>query len=85
MTSKLVRNTAAIAGFAFCSLACNGSAEEIADTIYFGGPVLTMNDELPRAEAVAVRDGVVLAVGALTDLDGHKGDGTLMVDLEGRT
>ena len=84
MTSKLIRNTAVIASFAFCSLACNGSAEEIADTIYFGGPVLTMNDEMPRAEAVAVRDGVVLAVGAMTDMDGHKGDGTQMVDLEGR-
>ena len=36
-------------------LASNGShAQAIADTIYSGGPILTINDRQPVAEAVAV-------------------------------
>ncbi len=38
-------------------------AQEIADRIFTGGPVLTMNDAQPRAEAVAVKDGRIIAVG----------------------
>ena len=32
----------------------------IADAIYTGGDVITMNDAQPTAEAVAIVDGVVL-------------------------
>ena len=38
-------------------------ATEVADTIYLGGPILTIDDKAPRAEAVAVADGLILAVG----------------------
>ncbi len=44
------------------------SAQEDADTIYTGGPILTINDAQPNPEAVAVKDGVILAVGALADV-----------------
>jgi hypothetical protein len=40
-------------------------AQEIADKIFLGGPILTMDDTAPRAEAIAVKDGRVLAVGIL--------------------
>lgn len=33
------------------------------DVIYSGGPIITMNDAAPRAEAVAVKDGKIIAVG----------------------
>ncbi|MEM1012042.1 MAG: amidohydrolase [Planctomycetota bacterium] len=56
-----------------------------AETIYFGGPVLTMNDDLPQAEAVAVADGTILAVGDLDQVMQHRGERTDLVDLEGRT
>jgi len=58
---------------------------ETADTIYSGGPILTMTDAAPRADAVAVKDGRILAVGALADLMKLKTDKTRMVDLKGRT
>jgi len=61
------------------------SAREIADTIYTDGRILTMNDAQPAAEAVAVKDGRILAVGALADLGRHKGASTRMFDLGGRT
>ncbi len=60
-------------------------ALEYADIIYTGGPVLTMSDAAPRAEAVAVSDGRVLAVGAQADVMRHQGKSTDMVDLAGRT
>jgi predicted amidohydrolase YtcJ len=60
-------------------------ALEYADTIYTGGSVLTMSDATPRAEAVAVSDGRVLAVGTQADVVRHQGKSTDMVDLAGRT
>jgi hypothetical protein len=48
------------------------ATQDTADSIYRGGPILTMNDATPRAEAVAVRDGRILAVGALSDVMKHQ-------------
>ncbi|MBL4726844.1 MAG: amidohydrolase [Rhizobiaceae bacterium] len=61
------------------------SAQEFADTIYQGGPIITINDDAPRAEAVAVADGKILAVGALAEIMTHKGENTKIFDLDGRT
>ncbi|KUJ73588.1 amidohydrolase [Ruegeria profundi] len=63
----------------------SASAQDIADTIYTGGPILTINDEAPTAEAVAVKDGRILSVGTLTDVMAQQGDETEIFDLEGRT
>jgi len=40
-----------------------------ADTIYFGGDIVTINDKQPTAEAVAVKDGKLLAVGSLAEIE----------------
>jgi len=57
-----------------------------ADTIYSGGPIVTVNDAQPTAEAVAVKDGKILAVGTRADLEkNHKGAATKLVDLGGNT
>ncbi|MGI9481721.1 MAG: amidohydrolase [Hyphomicrobiales bacterium] len=60
------------------------SAQEIADTIYSGGPILTINDSAPDAKAVAVKDGRIIAIGTLGDVNVHKGEQTQMFDLRGR-
>ena len=44
-------------------------AADPADTLYTGGPILTMNDAQPAAEAVAVSDGRIVAVGSLEEAD----------------
>ncbi len=62
----------------------SATSQEIANTIYSGGPILTINDDQPSAEAVAVRDGRILAVGSLADMAAHQGDGTVAFDLAGR-
>ncbi|MGI1660693.1 amidohydrolase [Palleronia sp. KMU-117] len=67
------------------AIACPVAAQDSADTIYFGGPILTMDDAAPRAEAVAAKDGTILAVGALADLSALQGENTETIDLGGRT
>jgi len=58
----------------------------LADTIYQGGPILTMVGDTPQlADALATRDGKILAVGALADVQGLKGEGTAVHDLQGNT
>ena len=56
---------------------------ETADTIFMGGKVFTQNSDLPWAEAVACKDGLVLAVGDYEDLTEFEGKNTDIVDLEG--
>jgi len=57
-----------------------------ADTIYFGGDIVTINDKQPTAEAVAVKDGKLLAVGSLAEIENaNKGPATKVVDLGGKT
>jgi predicted amidohydrolase YtcJ len=60
------------------------SAQEVADRIWSGGPILTMSDAAMRAEAVAEKGGRIIAVGPLATIMAHKGAGTRMIDLGGR-
>ena len=79
------RVTTSLAALLMAGLAFgNAVAAEVADTLYTGGPILTMADAAPRAEAVAVKGGRILAVGALADLDAHRGESTRVVDLDGK-
>jgi len=63
----------------------SANAQEKADTIYSGGPILTIDDKQPFVEAVAVRDGRILAVGETDSVLAHRGDSTEVFDLAGRT
>ena len=58
------------------------AAEETA--VYAGGPILTMDDAQPRAQAVAVRGGRILAVGGRDEVLARAGRGARLVDLGGR-
>ncbi len=66
-------------------LAVPAFAVEFADSVYYNGTILTMDDARPRAEAVAVKDGRILAVGNRNEILGLKGGRTETIDLEGRT
>ncbi len=58
---------------------------QAADTIYTGGDIVTVNERQPSAEAVAVKDGRILAVGARGAIEqAHKGATTRVVDLAGK-
>ena len=54
---------------------CNSvQSEQAADTIYTGGDIVTVNDSQPTAEAVAIKNGKILMVGSLAEVErSHKG------------
>ncbi len=61
-------------------------ADGPAEAIYSGGPIVTVDDARPAAEAVAVQGGKIVAVGGLDEVSkAWSGAGTRAVDLKGRT
>ena len=54
-------------------------------TIFTGGQIYTGVDDAPTAEAVAVADGVIVAVGARELVEAGAGDNPTIVDLKGAT
>jgi predicted amidohydrolase YtcJ len=60
------------------------AVRDTADAIYRGGPILTINDDKPRVEAIAVKDGRILAVGTLADVMPHRGEQTELIELDGQ-
>lgn len=54
-----------------------------ADVIVRGGPVYTLSENRPWAEAFAVRDGQIVAVGRESDVSTLRGPRTRMVDAAG--
>lgn len=54
-------------------------------TIFYGGPVLTMDDAAPSVEAIAVRNGLIIAAGTLDAANAVAGRGARRFDLQGRT
>ncbi len=55
------------------------------DTILINGTVLTMDEALPRAEAVAIRGNQIMAVGATGEIERLASTDTERIDLGGRT
>ncbi len=54
-----------------------------ADHILFGGPILTMDPAYPRAEALAIAKGRILAVGTLPEIEALSGAHTVRENLRG--
>ena len=53
--------------------------------LYFNGTIITVNDEMPIAEAVLVEDGKITKVGNKNEILSLKDNNTKLVDLEGKT
>lgn len=84
---ELSKRSSVALAFALVALGCLPSnAAVVADAIYAGGPIVTLSDAQPAAEALAVKDGKILTVGSKTEVEkAHKGATTKVVDLGGRT
>ncbi|MBZ9999810.1 MULTISPECIES: amidohydrolase [unclassified Mesorhizobium] len=54
-----------------------------ADLIVINGRVLTMDDDNPTAEAVAVKDGAIVALGSQASIEEFKGPATRVIDARG--
>lgn len=77
-------------------LACNDSPQSEANidnqqpldsvaTIYTNGDIVTMDEQLASAQAVAVRDGKIIAVGDRAKVQAQAGNNTQLIDLNGGT
>ena len=64
--------------------ACSRPVQK-ADVIFHNGIILTMEKEGAKAEAVAVKDGKILAVGTEKEIMKYRGDSTMLTDLGGKT
>lgn len=60
------------------------SSEE-ASLILINGNIITMDPEMPKAEAVAIKNDRIIAVGSNKDIEKHNGEKTQIIDLEGKT
>jgi predicted amidohydrolase YtcJ len=77
--------TVAILLAVLCGFTSSSTIAQQADTIYHNGSILTIDDARPKAEAVAVKDGRILAVGSKAEVLKTKGDATKLIDLRGKT
>jgi hypothetical protein len=82
MRSRLLLRTALLAVTGL-SLACADNSS--ADLVLRNGNIVTVDDDNPSAQAIAVRDGHIVAVGSDADIEGYVGAGTEVIDLEGKT
>jgi len=60
------------------------SGDTIADTIYHGGPIITMVSDEDQVEALAVKNGRILCTGSSSEVMACSGETTRTVDLKGR-
>lgn len=76
----------AIASFVSWSVGAADAANVSADTIFYGGTVITVNDKQPQVTALAIKDGNILAVGEQASLlQDYVGSNTQLIDLKGQT
>ncbi len=86
---KLLIFTAVLLVLLGCDSASNDDASVTgplpADLVLTGGNVITMDAQQSEAEAVAVRNGRIAAVGTAAEVAALISDATVVIDLEGRS
>ncbi|WP_394788732.1 amidohydrolase [Rhodoferax sp.] len=55
-----------------------------ADTVFINGRITTLDRSQPEVQAIAVKDGSILAVGSTAEILAHAGERTARVDLRNR-
>ncbi|TNE67146.1 MAG: amidohydrolase [Alphaproteobacteria bacterium] len=73
----------ALSGAAFAQSDETATAPQVADMVVWGGPIYTADDSQPTAEAVAIRDGHFIFVGARADAQLLVGPDTRVISLDG--
>src|SRR5712691_10195852 len=77
---------ASLLGLALTAAGLGSPAQaQNADTVLLNGKIATLDASSPAAEALAVRDGKIVAVGSSTDIRAFAGAGSRVIDLAGRT
>jgi hypothetical protein len=76
--------TLAVAAISLAIACAPPVPENPADLVLRNGKVVTMDDSKPEASAVAVKSGLILAVGTSEEMDAYVGPGTEVIELDGR-
>ena len=77
-------STAGLLAAALALAGCGGESKTEAHVIYRNGSVVTVDGANTVAQALAVRDGKILAVGSSADIGVYVGSDTKVVDLAGK-
>ncbi|MCB0522304.1 MAG: amidohydrolase [Lewinellaceae bacterium] len=59
-------------------------SQPTADTILLNGNLYTLDEKMPRAQALAIKDGLILQVGSNEEIEKLKGEKTEVLDLKGQ-
>ncbi len=54
-------------------------------SIFYGGPIITMNEEQPTVEAVGIKSEKIVEIGPLTQVKHVMGSDVKLIDLEGKS
>lgn len=85
-TRRLARHLTTVAALvSVCATAGALAAPDAADRVYRGGTVITLDEAVPEATALAIRDGRIVAVGSDAAVGAHIGEDTVVTDLGGNT
>ncbi|MFA8342751.1 MAG: amidohydrolase family protein, partial [Rhodothermaceae bacterium] len=84
MKSKII-SFLLILTFASLLVSCQKEEKKItADMVLTNGKIVTVDDNYPEAEAIAIKGDTIMAVGNKADINKLIGDSTEVVDLKGR-
>jgi predicted amidohydrolase YtcJ len=82
---KSMKNLYLFLFLALFGWACTSGPENPADSVYLNGVIYTVDETNPKVEAVAVKDGLILAVGTSEEIQAYVGESTEVIDLQGKT
>ncbi|WP_111670822.1 amidohydrolase [Algoriphagus litoralis] len=80
-----MKNISLIIFAALFAWACKSGPENPADQVFINGIVYTVDEANPKAQAVAVKDGLILAVGTSAEIQAYVTESTEVIDLQGKT
>ncbi len=70
--------------FCLTIISCHNKTQEFADTILTNGNIYTVDPEQPIAQALAIKDGLIKAVGTNEEVEKLRGETTEVIDLNGQ-
>jgi len=73
-----------LASVAIIAGACAPESDNPADLVLRGGTVVTVDSAVPEGQAIAIKDGLILAVGSNAEIRQHIGRETEVIELDGQ-
>ena len=84
MTYPTIIRKSLLGALFFLVSACGSSGNDKADLILTNGKIVTVDDEMPEVEALAVKADTIWALGSSAEIDALRGPDSEVIDLAGR-